>query len=843
MTLRTCFRITPTGFITSSLALIAALCLAVPTSAQTNPDDENWQSRFGEPGMTFGARHGVVANGLIYMTLGTATYPDGVFAIWDGSGWRLEGEGIFNQGLADIAVIGTDIYIAGSFTTISGGGEGIAYVARWDGAAWHALGEGVNGPVVDLAVDGNGMLYAGGQFLEAGGEPSRRIARWDGTSWSPLGDATGLENGVGGQVSAIAIAGDRVYVGGAFTEAGGQDATSIAVWNAVTSEWSPVGGGVRREGFPTAGVVDIGVHGDDIYVGGDMEWAINGDTEIPVGQVAVFRGGAWEALGSGSSVFAALSALHVTPDGGVFACGDFSDPPTFRTEGVAEWTGSTWVPLDLDAYDWRVDEIVSYNGEIVALGAQDSAGNTSIRTNGIARWTGSEWRGLGLGIAGPESTTPGSVAAIAEYDGALYAGGEFFAAGDTEVRSFARLDADDWSVVGGGIEGIVKALASTSDGLVVGGGLFEAGGMPVTQIARWDGSAWSAMGDGLGMFGFADVNKLDVMDGELYAGGSFFRSGSATVRGIARWTGSAWEAVGGGAQFVETFAARGNQIVVGAITPTLSVDYGPDGNGVPTELENVAVWDGATWSGVGGGVNGGVRALAFDGPDIIVGGEFTEAGGVPANNLARWDGSTWTAFGDGLNGVVRAVHANGSDIYVGGDFTEAGGIEANGVARWDGAAWQALGSGVLNVRLVNPPPLSVRAFAGTTDGLYVGGMFTRAGTRPANNIDLWTDYSPVGVAIDDGPGTPGRPVELGSTYPNPFSERTTLQFELNQSADVTITIFDLLGRRITTVLPQTRMGAGSHEVPFEGSALSPGVYFFRLVADGVAESGRLLVVR
>ncbi len=720
------------------------------------------------------------------------------------------------------------------------GGVAAAYVARWDGSAWHALGAGVNGNVVALATDGNGNLYAGGTFTQAGGAPARHVARWDGASWSTLSDITGSGDGVNGNVSAIAVGNSRVYVGGAFTEAGQQAATSVASWNWTTGDWEPVGGGVHMTGFPFGGIVDIGVSGGTVYVAGDFDWAINDGGEIAVGNVAVFENDSWGALGSGSAT--SILALLVSPGGGVFAAGDFSAPPTGRIEGVAEWNGSTWTPLNLDEYAWETAELVWYDGSVVAIAAQGPSETGSVRTNGIARWTGSHWTALGQGISGP-------VNALVKHDGALYAGGDFYFAGEIEARSLARWDGAAWSVVGGGfpVSGSilpVSSLASTPSGLVAAGYFAEIGGVSATNIAMWDGSAWSPMGDGLRDFGFTpSIKRVLYEDGSLYAGGTFFLSGSATIRGLARWTGTTWEAVGGGAREVETLAAKDGMIAVGSLGASLEVDFGPTGNGTPQVTDNVAIWNGSAWGGTSGGVTGSVRAIAFDGPDIIVGGDFTAAGGVTANNIARFDGTTWQTFGDGVNGRVRAIHVNGSDVYVGGDFTEASGTTVRGLARWDGSAWHELGSGLLNATVLNSSPGSVRALAGADDGLFVGGSFTFTGGWTSQNIATWSDYVHIGVGVDSAPEIPGRRVSLDGNYPNPFSTSTALRFELERAESMTLEIFDVLGRRVRTVFDDHLMPEGRQEIRIDASDLPAGAYIYRLTADGRAVAGSMLLVR
>ena len=96
------------------------------------------------------------------------------------------------------------------------------------------------------------------------------------------------------------------------------------------------------------------------------------------------------------------------------------------------------------------------------------------------------------------------------------------------------------------------------------------------------------------------------------------------------------------------------------------------------------------------GINAAVYSLAsLPNGEIIAGGAFTSAGGVPANRIARWDGATWHALGDGMNGLVLSLQVmpNG-DVIAAGSFTLAGGEPADRIARWDGTSWHALGDGL-----------------------------------------------------------------------------------------------------------------------------------------------------
>jgi len=83
---------------------------------------------------------------------------------------------------------------------------------------------------------------------------------------------------------------------------------------------------------------------------------------------------------------------------------------------------------------------------------------------------------------------------------------------------------------------------------------------------------------------------------------------------------------------------------------------------------------------------------------------------------------------------------------------------------------------------------------------------------------------------------------LHQNYPNPFNPTTTIKYELSKSSDVRLSVFDMLGREVSVLVNEKR-NAGYHEVRFDASGLSSGVYFYRLQAGTYVETRRLLLLR
>jgi hypothetical protein len=74
---------------------------------------------------------------------------------------------------------------------------------------------------------------------------------------------------------------------------------------------------------------------------------------------------------------------------------------------------------------------------------------------------------------------------------------------------------------------------------------------------------------------------------------------------------------------------------------------------------------------------------------------------------------------------------------------------------------------------------------------------------------------------------------LYQNYPNPFNPQTTIEFDLPEQSFVTLKVYDMLGREVATLAENQQFAEGNHDITFDASALSSGVYFYRvLINDG-----------
>lgn len=101
------------------------------------------------------------------------------------------------------------------------------------------------------------------------------------------------------------------------------------------------------------------------------------------------------------------------------------------------------------------------------------------------------------------------------------------------------------------------------------------------------------------------------------------------------------------------------------------------------------------------------------------------------------------------------------------------------------------------------------------------------------------------IGIDD-PDTP-RTFALHQNSPNPFNPSTTIHFEVARQGDVRLTIFDVAGRRVATLLDGP-FAAGRHEAVWRGESdtgrpVGSGQYFYRLEAAGFVQTRKMLLLQ
>lgn len=272
-------------------------------------------------------------------------------------------------------------------------------------------------------------------------------------------------------------------------------------------------------------------------------------------------------------------------------------------------------------------------------------------------------------------------------------------------------------------------------------------------------------GDGYAGVG-GPVNAMTLWDPDgpgpqpalVVIGGTFTTAGTIVTSNIAAWNPQTGE---------------WSSLSTGVDNTVLCLASWPSGNGridliaggqflnaggVPAS--RIARWNGQSWSPLSSGMTQIVNSLAvLPSGDLVAGGYFAFAGGVAVNRIARWNGSVWSPFGSGMNSFtyVRALAVlAGGDLVAAGDFNSAGGLAVNRIALWreaTGGGWSAMGSGMNG---------TVFALAALPNGdLVAGGDFTNAGGAAASRIARW--YASDGAWSQMGAGFNGTVLSLTLT--------------------------------------------------------------------------------
>ncbi|MFQ5709375.1 MAG: PQQ-dependent sugar dehydrogenase, partial [bacterium] len=130
------------------------------------------------------------------------------------------------------------------------------------------------------------------------------------------------------------------------------------------------------------------------------------------------------------------------------------------------------------------------------------------------------------------------------------------------------------------------------------------------------------------------------------------------------------------------------------------------------------------------------------------------------------------------------------------------------------------------------------------DGLYFTDLYGEDGF----DIHLVTHSNVYRVSYQPATEVPNREASaptrlvLAQNYPNPFNPATSIEFSIPQSGYVTLKVFNILGKEITTLIAN-RLSAGNHKVVWHANALPSGVYVYQLRLADLVKTKKLVLVR
>lgn len=577
-----------------------------------------------------------------------------------------------NNRIRALAIEGSNLYIAGDFTTYRGGAA--LRVAKMDLSGSLDLtfnpssgANGVSGIVRSLAADSSN-LYIGGDFLYYRGTRANRIAKVSAagdldTTFNP---ASG-QNGTNNYVYGIALNGSDVYISGQFTTYRGTSANRIAKitssTGAINATFNPASSGTNNT------VTSIASLSSDLYFGGTF---------------SLYRG---------------VSAVRIAKT---------------NTAGVLDTTFSP--ATGANGFNNTVNAVFA-SGSNIYVGGNFSAYRAGNLAVNIAKISST---GVLDTTFSPQAGANGfnnAVRALASDANNVYVGGDFTAYRGALANRVAKLGLDGAldttfnDPADNGVNGIVRALALSGTDLYVGGDFTIARGYTANRLVKLEllsGFLDLNFSPNPGANGTNNSVRALAVDGtDLYVGGLFTTYRGAVANRVAK---------------------------LNATSGVLNTTFNP--------------------SSGGNGTNSYVHALAVNGTDLYIGGQFSQYRGTAANRIAKVTtaGVLDTTFNptsgtNGTNSTVLAIGLSGSNLYLGGSFSTYRGKAVNNVCLVDTATgvYSSVFSPTSGGNGTSGAAPSVNALVLDGTSLYLGGAFNRYRGRAAtNNVKV---HATTGVQI------------------------------------------------------------------------------------------------
>ncbi len=516
-----------------------------------------------------------------------------------------------------------------------------------------------NGFVWALYLDGS-TLYVGGQFTQIGGQPQGRLASLNANTgallpWNPAPD---------GIINAIAKDGNTVYIGGGFNNVGGRENRHFAAVDANTALAIPT-----ISASSTVKVIEQ--DSVNIYIGGDFNTS---------------------SLVINSGYYTGANALLATT----------SDLPDFNFPKIASASGTVTKSIPDGSGGWYVGGLFSIQGlsNLVHI-LPDNTIDMSFAPN-----------------------PNGFVWALYLDGSTLYVGGQFTQISGQSQGRLASLNANTGALLpwNPAPDGIVRAITKEGNTIYIGGGFNNVAGQARTGLAAI--SATTALPTSWIANANSTVNVLEINGLEIIAGGSFSLIGGQSrnyLAAISLTTGnvSIWNPNPNNT--IEAMELNGANAYVGGSFTTIGGEFRRNIAEISLSTANATTWN--------PNANATVRAIKLIGSTIYAGGSFTTIGGQPRNFLAalnNTDGSA-TSWDAAPSAAVNTLSVNGTAIFAGGSFTYLKSLSRNYL--------MAISKSSGLITSWNPNPNNpIEAIELNGVNAYVGGSFTSVGGQSRNCI-------------------------------------------------------------------------------------------------------------
>lgn len=451
--------------------------------------------------------------------------------------------------------------------------------------------------------------------------------------------------------------------------------------------------------------------------------------------------------------------------------------------------------------------------------------------SGSTIWFGNDggvWRTINAGTSFTEHVS--GLATLQFYSGAVHPTSATYYGGTQDNGSVRATSAPTWSVVLGGDGGSMEVDFLTPTTVyteyvylnfqksVNSGGTWTRmmSGIPTSGPGQFDGTSDRCLF--IAPFAMDPSNSLNIVAGTYRV----YR----TTNGATLWSSISGDLTGDGT------GGAGGKISTVAIAKTSSntIYIGTSGGGASATRIQVTTDAGGSWTNITSVPlpNRYVTRIVIDPTNANRAWALYSGydGNTPATPghvfLTTNRGVLWTNASGNLPdvpvncGVVNP--GNTSNVIIG---TDLGVFETtNG-----GLTWTQQNSGMANVVVSD---LDVRA----SDNFLFAATHGRGMFRTTSPL---TDVPDNGFTVADE-------FRLLQNYPNPFNPSTTIPFSLSERNRVTVSVYDLSGRSVATLM-DGEMTGGSHSLVFDASGLASGMYMYEVKAGSRVAREKMLLLR
>ena len=700
-----------------------------------------------------------------------------------------------------IAYDGSNYYIAGDFNYIGPNAANIAKITTTSTDP-NLSYPNIKGDVYCMIPDGSGGIYIGGAFTKVGDSTRSYLAHITSTgsvdNWNPNPN---------GYVNALNISNGKLYVGGSFTRIEGiftkyQYIARFDVSDgSLDTAWHPK---------PNSQVLAVVVNNSNIYLGGYFT-ELDTLTVPYLAKVNNTDGGVdttWKPKPNTAVYSLVTDGAYLYCGGGFTTMQDtLSISKLARVKLSDGTTDEDWHPnpngavnsiIYNDPYLYLGGEFTSIGGELRKYAAKiDTSGSVSaswapnINNSVKMVYLGGSYVYIGGQFTSVNAVTRYGLARLSDadatldatwdpdvhdnnssqtnYDGAvgtiycmvknsddIIIGGRFITLNGLKRSKIAKISSNgevDASWSSDNINGSIRAIAIDGNDIYIGGYFTEIGTTGRNRLAKLsasDGSLDANWNPSANYY----VDAIVVTSDNVFCGGQFWEVNSKTRRGVVKidktygTVDNDWKADVGNSETVFALAVDGSDIYVGGNFTSI------DGESIE-KLAKVGISStGVVNTGWNPAPNSTVYSLAMINSNLYVGGSFTQIDNESISYFAKVNPSTGSVdngWNPNVVGTVYSISEKGSDLLIGGSFTSVNGETHKYVAIINSSSATPLSSFAPNLGS------GVKAVNGGSGGVLVGGTFTNNDNSPQPNLAFFSESAlPVelvaftGYSVSDG---------------------------------------------------------------------------------------------